>query len=86
MPVLILSGDLDPFTPVKWAVDFHQKLPFKNQTQHLRIWPLKAHNLVYDDACVESVLTSFLNEPRNTIENDCALKDAAEANKKIQQM
>ncbi|MFT5543141.1 MAG: pimeloyl-ACP methyl ester carboxylesterase [Glaciecola sp.] len=86
MPVLILSGDLDPFTPVKWAVDFHQKLPFKNQTQHLRIWPLKAHNLVYDDACVESVLTSFLNEPRNTIENDCALKDVAEVNKKIQQM
>jgi pimeloyl-ACP methyl ester carboxylesterase len=73
MPVLILAGDLDPFTPTIWAVDFHAKLPLRNKTQHLRVWPLKAHNLVYDDKCVEAVMASFLNDPEQTIDNDCAV-------------
>ena len=73
VPVLILAGDLDPFTPSIWAVDFHAKLPRRNKTQHLRIWPLKAHNLVYDDKCVETVIASFLNDPEQTIDNDCAV-------------
>jgi len=72
LPILILAGDLDAFTPTIWAVDFHAKLPMRNKTQHLRIWPLKAHNLVYDDKCVEAVMTSFLNDPEQTIDNDCA--------------
>jgi pimeloyl-ACP methyl ester carboxylesterase len=74
VPVLILAGDLDPFTPTIWAADFHAKLPLRNKTQHLRIWPLKAHNLVYDDECVEAVMTSFLHNPEQTIDNDCAVK------------
>lgn len=84
MPILILAGGLDAYTPVKWAIDFQQKLPLKDKTQHLRIWPLKSHNVVYDDECVESVLTSFLNEPQNTIHNDCALQDAEAAFKKAE--
>ncbi|MFB0911694.1 MAG: alpha/beta hydrolase, partial [Glaciecola sp.] len=73
VPVLILTGELDPFTPTIWAVDFHAKLPLRNKTQHLRVWPLKAHNVAYDDKCVESVMTSFLNAPEHTIDNDCAV-------------
>jgi fermentation-respiration switch protein FrsA (DUF1100 family) len=80
LPVLILAGDLDPFTPTIWAVDFHAKLPMKNKTQHLRVWPLKAHNIVYDDKCVEAVITSFLNDPEQTIDNDCALQNVSEIN------
>lgn len=78
LPVLILSGELDQFTPTIWAVDFHAKLPMQNKTQHLRVWPLKAHNLVYDDKCVEAVMTSFLNEPEQTIGNDCAIREVSE--------
>jgi pimeloyl-ACP methyl ester carboxylesterase len=78
LPVLILAGDLDPFTPTIWAVDFHAKLPMKNKTQHLRVWPLKAHNIVYDDKCFEAVITSFLNDPEQTIDNDCALQNVSE--------
>lgn len=78
LPVLILAGDLDPFTPTIWAVDFHAKLPMKNKTQHLRVWPLKAHNIVYDDTCVEAVITSFLDDPEQTIDNDCALQNVGE--------
>ncbi|WP_412972040.1 alpha/beta fold hydrolase [Glaciecola sp. MF2-115] len=78
LPILILAGDLDPFTPAIWSVNFHSKLPMRNKTQHLRIWPLKSHNLVYDDKCVEAVMTSFLNAPENTIDNECAIKDVSE--------
>jgi pimeloyl-ACP methyl ester carboxylesterase len=73
LPILILAGDLDPFTPAIWALDFHAKLPLRKKTQHLRVWPLKAHNLVYDDKCVEAVMASFLNNPEQTIDNDCAV-------------
>jgi pimeloyl-ACP methyl ester carboxylesterase len=78
LPVLILAGALDPFTPAIWAVDFQAKLPLRNKTQHLRIWPLKSHNLAYDDTCVELVVSSFLDDPAQTIDNDCALKDISE--------
>ena len=74
LPILILAGALDPFTPAIWAVDFHTKLPMRNKTQHLRVWPLKSHHLIYDDNCVGSVVTSFLNAPEKTINNDCALE------------
>lgn len=78
LPVLILAGDLDTFTPTKWAIDFHAKLPMRNKTQHLRVWPLKAHNIVYGDKCVEAVITSFLNDPEQTIDNDCALQNVSD--------
>jgi hypothetical protein len=42
------------------------------------VWPLKAHNIVYDDKCVEAVITSFLNDPEQTIDNDCALQNVSE--------
>lgn len=77
MPILILAGELDAFTPLKWAINFYNKLPLKHTTQHIRVWPLKAHNLVYDDACVESVMISFLNSPEHTINNDCAITDVS---------
>jgi alpha-beta hydrolase superfamily lysophospholipase len=78
LPVLILAGDLDPFTPSIWANDFHAKLPMRNKTQHLRVWPLKSHNLVYEDKCVETVILSFLNDPEQTINNECATQDMSE--------
>jgi len=78
LPVLILAGGLDPFTPSIWATDFHAKLPMRNKTQHLRVWPLKSHNIVYDDKCVESVILSFLNAPEQTISNECAIQDVSE--------
>lgn len=78
LPVLILAGDLDPFTPSIWAIDFHAKLPMRNKTQHLRVWPLKSHNLVYEDKCVETVILSFLNDPEQTINNECATQDMSE--------
>lgn len=77
LPILILAGDLDPFTPSIWAIDFLAKLPMRNKTQHVRTWPFKAHNLVYEDDCVDSVITSFLNAPEYTIENDCAVTDVS---------
>lgn len=71
MPILILSGRLDQFTSTEWSTRFIEKLPFKGKTQHLRIWVSKSHNLVFDDACVDSVVHSFLDSPKDTIGSTC---------------
>lgn len=71
LPVLTLGGELDLFTPAKWARDFQAKLPKRGDTQHLRLWPLKSHNIVYDDVCVDNIIKSFLDNPKQTLNIDC---------------
>jgi pimeloyl-ACP methyl ester carboxylesterase len=71
MPTLILSGRLDQFTKTEWSNRFIEKLPHKDKTQHLRIWEAKSHNLVFDDPCVDSVVRSFLDSPKDTISSAC---------------
>jgi pimeloyl-ACP methyl ester carboxylesterase len=75
MPILILSGRLDQFTKTEWSARFVEKLPFKGKTQHLRIWELKSHNLVYADPCVDSVIRSFFDSPEGTMSNTCQSGD-----------
>jgi pimeloyl-ACP methyl ester carboxylesterase len=75
MPILILSGRLDQFTKTEWSNRFIEKLPYKGKTQHLRIWDAKSHNLVFDDPCVDSVVRSFLDSPKDTISSACQFAD-----------
>ena len=42
------------------------------------MWPLKSHNVVYEDKCVDTVILSFLNDPEQTINNECAIQDVSE--------
>lgn len=62
--VLILSGELDPVTPVSWAEDLHVKL---KQSKFLRV-PEVGHSVAANNTCVLSQLEEFLGANSEWVE------------------
>lgn len=58
-PALLLSGSLDPITPVEWSHDMHGKLT----DAQLVVIDNLGHAVINNNACVHRHLRDFLNDP-----------------------
>lgn len=67
LPTLILAGELDPITPVEWAVETKQHYP----NGYLQIFPGIGHSVISNDACAAQLTRAFLDQPQHTPRPDC---------------
>ncbi len=69
VPILMLSGELDPVTPPEWAKAAAAGLP------HARFFrfPDVGHGVLASDRCADRVVASFLAEPDRPPFNSCLL-------------
>ncbi|MHB8628805.1 MAG: alpha/beta hydrolase [Aggregatilineales bacterium] len=70
-PVLILSGDLDPITPVKYGQETHARLSHST----LAIFPYEAHGVLPNSKCAQNVVVAFLNAPTQPLDTSCTAND-----------
>ena len=66
LPVLLLSGELDPVTPPEFAELAMQTL---SNSQHL-IAKGQGHN-VFPQGCMPRIISDFFNEPESELDIDC---------------
>ncbi len=66
IPVLILSGQLDPITPPDWATEVANSL----SNSQLFILPYHTHDLENFD-CAKRLISRFLQDSNNTISDSC---------------
>lgn len=66
LPVLLLSGELDPVTPPEFAELTMQTL---SNSQHL-IAKGQGHN-VFPLGCMPGIITDFINEPEQELDTEC---------------
>jgi pimeloyl-ACP methyl ester carboxylesterase len=67
VPTLILSGDLDPATPPRWAQDAAAHLPHAFLMQ----FPDTGHGVLDDRACVSRLVGRFIANPAAAPVDDC---------------
>jgi pimeloyl-ACP methyl ester carboxylesterase len=70
-PVLILSGALDPVTPVAFAEETHARL--KNST--LAVFPFQAHGPMVGSKCAQTMVADFFQSPTQTVDTSCTARD-----------
>jgi len=68
VPTLMLSGELDPITPLQWAQDLAERWP---RSQLYRAKGV-GHSVVGSDSCVHGKLVVFLNNPKEKWEPGCS--------------
>jgi pimeloyl-ACP methyl ester carboxylesterase len=66
LPVLLLSGELDPVTPPEFAELTMKTL---SNSQHL-IAKGQGHN-VFPQGCMPEIITQFFNEPKDELDTEC---------------
>ena len=70
-PVLILSGGLDPITPVSFGQETHARLNHST----LVIFPYQGHGILPGSACAQQLTAAFLNNPGQPLDTHCAAAD-----------
>ena len=70
-PVLILSGDLDPITPVKFGAETHARLSHST----LAVFPYEAHGVLPNSKCAQNLVVAFLNAPTQPLDTRCTADD-----------
>jgi pimeloyl-ACP methyl ester carboxylesterase len=70
-PVLILSGNLDPITPVAFGEETQKRL--KNST--LVVLPYQGHGVIIGSKCAQDVTAAFFNNPTGKIDASCTKDD-----------
>jgi len=70
-PVLILSGGLDPVTPVRYGEETHARLP--NST--LAVFPYQAHGVIVSSACGQDITRRFFDDPTAAVDKTCIAED-----------
>ncbi len=70
-PVLILSGGLDPVTPVRYGEETHTRLP--NST--LAVFPYQAHGVIVSSACGQEITRRFFDDPTAMVDKTCIAED-----------
>lgn len=70
-PVLILSGALDPITPVSFADETHNRL--SNST--LAKFPYQAHGPTVGSKCAQNMIASFFDAPDRKLDTSCTAQD-----------
>ncbi len=70
-PVLILSGTLDPITPVAFAQETHQRL--SNST--LALFPYEAHGPMASNKCAQTMVARFFEAPDQAVDTSCTAQD-----------
>jgi len=70
-PVLVLSGGLDPITPVKFGEETHARL--SNST--LAVLPYQAHGVIVNSRCAQNIVAAFLNAPTQKVDTQCTAAD-----------
>ena len=70
-PVLILSGDLDPITPVKYGQETHARLSHST----LAVFPYEAHGVLPNSKCAQNLVVAFLAAPTQTLDTSCTAND-----------
>lgn len=66
IPTLLLSGQLDPTTPVEWAREAGQTL---SHSRHIE-FPSLGHN-TSQDSCVQQIIVSFIDHPEASPDTAC---------------
>lgn len=59
VPVLMLSGELDPITPIEWVAPLHALLPHWQQASFAQV----GHAVVSSDVCAEQLVADFIDQP-----------------------
>ncbi len=70
-PVLILSGDLDPITPVKFGQETHKRLSHST----LVVFPYEAHGVIVNSKCAQDIAVAFLAAPTGKLDTACTTND-----------
>jgi pimeloyl-ACP methyl ester carboxylesterase len=70
-PVLILSGNLDPITPVKFGQETHARLSHST----LATFPYQGHGVLPNSKCAQTITAAFLNAPDQKLDISCAQND-----------
>lgn len=63
-PVLMLSGALDPITPVEWVVPLQNSLPLWQAARFEEV----GHAVVASDVCAEQLLANFIRRPERKLQ------------------
>ncbi|HEX6842094.1 MAG TPA: alpha/beta hydrolase, partial [Stellaceae bacterium] len=69
VPVLLLSGDLDPVTPAAWAKTAAKDLPRAVRLDFRGV----GHGVLAAHACAGKIVGRFLSDPSRTPLDDCLL-------------
>jgi alpha-beta hydrolase superfamily lysophospholipase len=67
MPVLIMSGEMDPITPPAWARRAAETL----ENAWLFEYPGLAHGVSAASGCPQQMMTAFLEDPTQPPSSDC---------------
>jgi len=70
-PVLILSGNLDPVTPVSFGEETNKRL--KNST--LVVLPYQGHGVIIGSKCAQNVTAAFFDNPTAKVDASCTKND-----------
>ncbi len=70
-PVLILSGNLDPITPVSFGQETHARLTHST----LAAFPYQGHGVLPDSKCAQNITAAFFNAPDNRLDISCVQYD-----------
>jgi pimeloyl-ACP methyl ester carboxylesterase len=70
-PVLILSGMLDPITPVSFAEETHRRL----DKSTLVVFPYQAHGPMVGSKCAQILVAAFLAAPERSVDTSCTAQD-----------
>lgn len=70
-PVLILSGALDPITPVDFANETHERL----SRSTLAVFPYQGHGPMAGNKCAQNLVARFFAAPDRPLDTSCTAKD-----------
>lgn len=71
VPVLILSGDLDPITPIRYGEETRARLK-KGQ---LVTFPYQGHGVIINSKCAQVIMGAFLENPTTKLDTACTGAD-----------
>ncbi len=74
-PVLILSGALDPVTPVRFGEETQRRLTHST----LAVFPYQAHGVIVNSGCARRVVAAFFNAPDQAVDTSCIPNDTKPA-------
>jgi pimeloyl-ACP methyl ester carboxylesterase len=69
VPILMLSGELDPVTPPQWATQAARRLP---HAYHV-VFPAAGHGVLSASGCSSRIVARFLADPTKRPYDDCLL-------------
>lgn len=69
VPTLILSGEMDPVTPPRWAYDVEASL----EKARAIVFPGLGHGVTILNECAQDIRDRFLNDPAGRFDTSCTL-------------